>query len=230
MRWKSNSYITKLIKAHIKLFPPSSKDTTPVTSKFQSPSTFTSEIRVYYPGLIHSSVLAWRIPATGVPGGLPSMGSHRVYGVAHDWSDLAAAAAAAAADGFPLTPHLPPPSRRFRKPLPGSRHFWELGPAHCLLLCTQHRARSQRPPPRWLVPAPLCSSVSSVFHFLLPLSLWGLTPQHPRGTNPRAVLCPVWIAGRHPRCAHWAQGRLQARPSDVCPSTPGRPELVDRHV
>ena len=36
----------------------------------------------------HSSVLAWRIPGTGEPGGLPSMGSHRVV---HDWSDLAAA-------------------------------------------------------------------------------------------------------------------------------------------
>ena len=39
----------------------------------------------------HSSVLAWRIPGTEKPGGLPSMGSHSV-GV--DWSDLAAAAAA----------------------------------------------------------------------------------------------------------------------------------------
>ena len=39
----------------------------------------------------HSSALAWRIPGTGEPGGLPSMGSHRV---GHDWSDLAAAAAA----------------------------------------------------------------------------------------------------------------------------------------
>ena len=38
----------------------------------------------------HSSVLAWRIPGMGEPGGLPSMGSHRVE---HDWSDLAAAAA-----------------------------------------------------------------------------------------------------------------------------------------
>ena len=38
----------------------------------------------------HSSVLAWRIPGTGEPHGLPSMGSHRV---GHDWSDLAAAAA-----------------------------------------------------------------------------------------------------------------------------------------
>ena len=37
----------------------------------------------------HSSVLAWRIPGTGEPGGLPSMGSHRV---GHDWSDLAAVA------------------------------------------------------------------------------------------------------------------------------------------
>ena len=35
----------------------------------------------------HSSVLAWRIPGTGEPGGLPSMGSRRVR---HDWSDLAA--------------------------------------------------------------------------------------------------------------------------------------------
>ena len=40
----------------------------------------------------HSSVLAWRTPGMGEPGGLPSMGSHRV---GHDWSDLAAAAAAA---------------------------------------------------------------------------------------------------------------------------------------
>ena len=38
----------------------------------------------------HSSVLAWRIPGTGEPVGLPSMGLHRV---GHDWSDLAVAAA-----------------------------------------------------------------------------------------------------------------------------------------
>ena len=37
----------------------------------------------------HSSVLAWRIPGTAGPGGLPSMGSHRVR---HNGSDLAAAA------------------------------------------------------------------------------------------------------------------------------------------
>ena len=38
----------------------------------------------------HSSVLAWRILGAAEPGGLPSMGSHRV---GHDWSDLAAAVA-----------------------------------------------------------------------------------------------------------------------------------------
>ena len=40
----------------------------------------------------HSSIHAWRIPGTGEPGGLTSLGLHRVR---HDWSDLAAAVAAA---------------------------------------------------------------------------------------------------------------------------------------
>ena len=39
----------------------------------------------------HSSILAWSIAGMGEPGGLLSVGSHRVR---HDWSDLAAAAAA----------------------------------------------------------------------------------------------------------------------------------------
>ena len=39
----------------------------------------------------HSSVLAWRVPLTAEPGGLPSVGLHRV---GHDRSDLAAGAAA----------------------------------------------------------------------------------------------------------------------------------------
>ena len=46
----------------------------------------------------HSSVLTWRIPGTGEPGGLPSKGSHRV---GHDWSDLAAAT------GLPVHHQLP---------------------------------------------------------------------------------------------------------------------------
>ena len=41
----------------------------------------------------HSSILAWRIPGMGEPGGLPSMGSNRV---GQDCSDLAVAAAAVA--------------------------------------------------------------------------------------------------------------------------------------
>ena len=48
----------------------------------------------------HSSILAWRIPGTEEPGGLPSMGLHRVR---HDWSDLAAAAVASPGNSrFPL--------------------------------------------------------------------------------------------------------------------------------
>ena len=35
----------------------------------------------------HSSILAWRIPGMAEPGGLPSLGSHRV---GHDWSNLTA--------------------------------------------------------------------------------------------------------------------------------------------
>ena len=45
----------------------------------------------------HSSVLAWIIPWTGEPGGLPSLGSYRV---GHNWSDLAAAAAAISLNTF----------------------------------------------------------------------------------------------------------------------------------
>ena len=62
----------------------------------------------------HSSVLAWRIPWMAEPGGLPSMGSHRV---SHDRSNLAAAAAA--------TPDLP------------SQNLWGWGPAICMLTAFQ---------------------------------------------------------------------------------------------
>ena len=55
--------------------------------------TFTFHFHALEKGMAtHSSVLAWRIPGTREPGGLPSMGSHRV---GHNWSDLAGAAAAA---------------------------------------------------------------------------------------------------------------------------------------
>ena len=57
----------------------------------------------------HSSTLAGKIPWTGEPGGLPSMGSHRVR---HDWSNLAAAAAAA----VDSSPSLSKPSLSFQLP------------------------------------------------------------------------------------------------------------------
>ena len=49
----------------------------------------------------YSSVLAWKIPGMGEPGGLLSLGSHRV---GHDWSDLAAAAAVLFIEPPPLVP------------------------------------------------------------------------------------------------------------------------------
>ena len=54
--------------------------------------TFTFHFHALEKGMAnHSSVLAWRIPGTEEPGGLPSMGLQRVR---HNWRDLAAAAAA----------------------------------------------------------------------------------------------------------------------------------------
>ena len=51
--------------------------------------TFTSHFHALEKEMAtHSSVLAWRIPGKAEPGGLPSMGSHRVR---HDCSDLAEA-------------------------------------------------------------------------------------------------------------------------------------------
>ena len=47
----------------------------------------------------HSSILAWRIPGVGAPGGLPSLGSHRVR---HDWSDLASLIFLKRSLGFPI--------------------------------------------------------------------------------------------------------------------------------
>ena len=63
----------------------------------------------------HSSVLAWRIPGTGEPGGLPYMGLHRV---GCDWSELAAAAAKRFHDNFllPLSKEIHFPFRLW--------HFW----------------------------------------------------------------------------------------------------------
>ena len=67
----------------------------------------------------HSSILAWRIPWTEEPGGLQSVGSHRV---GHDWSDLAAEAAAMECYQFSysvVSDSLPPhESQHTRPPCP----------------------------------------------------------------------------------------------------------------
>ena len=74
----------------------------------------------------HSSVLAWRLPGMGKPGGLPSMGSHRV---GHDWSDLAAAAAASESKSWDLNHgSLAPDSRLLTTPL---CHWKEWLPGAC---------------------------------------------------------------------------------------------------
>ena len=59
-----------------------------VVHLFSSGSTMEIEVLVTYlekEMATHSNVLAWRIPGTGEPGGLPSMESHRVK---HDWATL----------------------------------------------------------------------------------------------------------------------------------------------
>ena len=75
----------------------------------------------------HSSVLAWRIPGTAEPGGLPSMGSHRVR---HDWSDLAAAV-------------LSPINAEMTSTTPSS--------GHCLTNDRNHTSSWSSPPHLWIV-------------------------------------------------------------------------------
>ena len=47
-------------------------------SSFRSIFALDCQLLVQKEMTTHSSVLAWRIPGTGEPGGLPSMGSHRI--------------------------------------------------------------------------------------------------------------------------------------------------------
>ena len=94
--------------------------------------TFTSHFHALEKEMAaHSSVLAWRIPGMGEPGGLPSMGSHRVR---HDWSDLAAAAAATAdyqfSSGAQLCPTLCDPMNRSTPGLPVRHQLPEFTQTH----------------------------------------------------------------------------------------------------
>ena len=74
-------------------YRPFFQDQNPVVFSLQSswsdPFKCKTKLVFYLNLLATSSVLAWRIPWTVEPDGLPSMGSHRV---GHDWSDLAAPA------------------------------------------------------------------------------------------------------------------------------------------
>ena len=67
-----------------------------------------------------SSVLAWRLPGTGEPGGLPSMELHRV---GHDWRDLAAAAAAARHAYDSNKAKIPKTKSLYKKEMTGSRPY-----------------------------------------------------------------------------------------------------------
>ena len=67
----------------------------------------------------HSSILAWRIPGMAEPGGLMSMGSHRV---GHDLSDLAAAAALYG--GFPGSASGKAPACQYRRHRRCGFHPW----------------------------------------------------------------------------------------------------------
>ena len=73
----------------------------------------------------HSSILAWRIPGMGEPGGLPSMGSDRV---GYDWSDLAAAAVVQASSHVR---HLPLHGLQWTR-----LHCPSLSPGVCSHLCS----------------------------------------------------------------------------------------------
>ena len=121
----------------------------------------------------HSSVLAWRIPRMGEPGGLLSMGSHRV---GHDWSDLVAVAAAAAAAAA------------------AAHHIWGFPVAQgwrIRLQCRRYRSKNSATEKR--------SKVHSINAFcqtglLSPAQQW-----HPDYSSPPAYLLPprkIWLLVR----------------------------------
>ena len=106
----------------------------------------------------HSNVLAWRILGTAEPGGLPSMGSHRV---AHDWSDLAAAADyCLISDSSLLISKIKVMHMQFRK----SKDFVKW-PQNTVVLCFLLRFPSQNQPPH------LLKLIILVFNFCISLLL-----------------------------------------------------------
>ena len=76
----------------------------------------------------YSSTVAWKIPWMGEPGGLPSIRSHRV---GHDWSDLAAAAAAAAVSHGSTPGHSVLMSERLSALVFWKSSTWLMGKSPC---------------------------------------------------------------------------------------------------
>ena len=98
----------------------------------------------------HSSVLAWRIPGTGEPGGLPSLGSRRV---GHDCSDSAGGAAESdttAATQQQQQQAIPGKSRQSDVRIMISVWKWECPQCHC---STGRRSTAASPLRCW-EPAP----------------------------------------------------------------------------
>ena len=88
----------------------------------------------------HSSVLARRIPGMGEPGGLPSIGSHRV---GHDRSDLAAEKCPLrfSAQSRHLDPHFPPRAADQRRA--AQQHVKE-SVTDTLSVTTLHRGKNEQ--------------------------------------------------------------------------------------
>ena len=111
----------------------------------------------------HSSVLAWRIPGTVEPGGLLSMGSHRV---GHNWSDLAAAVAPHSSILAWKTPWMEEPGRLQSMGSQKVRHDW----ATSLSLFSFMHWRRKWQPTLVFLPAK-----SQGWRSLVGCCLWGLT-------------------------------------------------------
>ena len=148
----------------------------------------------------HSSVLTWRIPGTGKPGGLLSLGSHRV---GHDCSDLAAAAAASrigCRDGRMYT--FVKSINTMRQPLTGAR---------VRLVCPVH--------PRNVSVAPACMLGSHLailtylsFHMDCSMVCQGqCTRKSGRGNS----LVAQWVRTRPPMQGTWGRS-LVSEDSTCC--------------
>ena len=103
----------------------------------------------------HSSILAWRIPGTGEPDGLPSMGSHRV---GHDSSDLAAVAV------FTIVPKI-----MYNHPLGPWFEFKVSSKHNCMLF---RKVFYQYPSTLWVSCIPLLASLLFCNYVAYNLSAW----------------------------------------------------------